>query len=183
MNDDTYKTNLLRRWSVDTSGQFGCYEDAVNVSLVSDDDLTLIEMRNAALHLAEAAVMALEAGDVTQTGATVVALAELRAGDASKFSVIAALWPPLVITIRPYFDPLSPDQFLGALRASGWETEVKTYFDTMAVSDPVMAAFASAKYEKATYYERYNPLILAVQAQLNIPDEQMNTLWLWAMNV
>lgn len=58
---DLYNDIWLRRWSLSTTGQAECAEDAVNVTLLSPEDRQAVEAKNADIHQAIADVTALEA--------------------------------------------------------------------------------------------------------------------------
>lgn len=49
---DLYNGKWLRRWSLSSTGQPECIEDAVNVELISTEDRQAIEVRNVGIHQA-----------------------------------------------------------------------------------------------------------------------------------
>lgn len=78
------------------------------------------------------------------------------------------------------FPDLHPDQFWFGLRAAGYEDDVRDWVAGLKDTDPVAWAWASAKLEFATYFERDHPLVEAFRVAMDMPEAELDALWSFA---
>ncbi len=76
---------------------------------------------------------------------------------------------------------LEPFQFWGAIRAIGEDENLRDW--VTGTEDPVERAFLSATLDYAKWFEWDHPLIKAAQAALDINDDELRDLWLWAASI
>lgn len=80
------------------------------------------------------------------------------------------------------FPNLEPDQFWFGLRAAGYEDDVRAWVAGLRDTDPTTWAWASAKLEFATYFERDHPLVESFRAAIGMPETELDALWSFAAN-
>lgn len=80
------------------------------------------------------------------------------------------------------FPDLYPDQFWFGLRAAGYEDDVRAWVAGLRDTDPTTWAWASAKLEFATYFERDHPLVENFRAAIGMPETELDALWSYAAN-
>ena len=88
------------------------------------------------------------------------------------------------------FPNLEPDQFWFVVRASGHEQDLRDWVTSLNDPgtseapnpnyDPMAWAWASAKLDKAKYFERDHPLVEAAREALGMTSEELDDLWLYA---
>ena len=86
---------------------------------------------------------------------------------------------------RAQFPNLEPDRFWFALRAAGYEQDVRDWVTSLNDPNspnysPVDWASASAKLEYAKHFERDHPLVAAAAAVIGISEAELDALWQFA---
>lgn len=80
----------------------------------------------------------------------------------------------------PRLPNLYPDQFWFGLRAAGYEDDVRAWVEGLKENDPVTWAWASAKLEFATFFERDDPVIEDLRIAVGMPEVELDALWAFA---
>lgn len=78
------------------------------------------------------------------------------------------------------FPNLYPDQFWFGLRAAGYEDDVRDWVAGLKETDPITWAWASAKLEFATYFERDHPLVESFRIASGMSEQELDALWSFA---
>lgn len=78
------------------------------------------------------------------------------------------------------FPNLHPDQFWFGLRAAGYEDDVRAWVEGLKETDPVTWAWASAKLEFATFFERDHPLVESFRIASGMSEQELDALWSFA---
>lgn len=87
--------------------------------------------------------------------------------------------PPPYEPPPPILPPLTRRQLrLGLLSIGVTAEDVETHI--AAITDPVDRAAALIEWEGATHYKRDHPLVADVAAEMQLPPEQVDALWVWA---
>ena len=84
--------------------------------------------------------------------------------------------PPKVVTAQEVH--LEPYQFHAMLKISGMENLVRQTITGL--TDPRERSLAEAKFEKAHFYNRADPLVIALSAQAGLTAQEVDTMWLEA---
>lgn len=79
------------------------------------------------------------------------------------------------------YQPLRPYQFWTAVRATDNESSLRTW--ASALEDPLQKAAATSMLEFSLEYRYDHPLMDAARAVLDIPENEFQDLWLWAMTL
>ena len=142
---DLYNEVMLRRWSIDlVSGRPECFEDAIDVTMISAEDRAAIEAKNADIHAAIEAAEAYLDGEPTDDGYVEV-LARLRAGqdteqdrqivdDRYNYAVAITL-PTEADLARRAMPALKPYQFRAIVELAGLEDAILGAIEAMAVNN------------------------------------------------
>lgn len=79
------------------------------------------------------------------------------------------------------FLPLKPYQFWGAVRALGYEQDLKDWVAT--IVDPVERGIASAMLEYSLEFRRDHQLMAAARLALGMTESELDSLWLWGLTL
>lgn len=188
---DLYNEVMLRRWSIDlATGRAECFEDAIDVTLISAEDRAAIEAKNADIRAAIEAADLVAAGEPTNDGYVDV-LARLRAGQASDEDrqIIGDRYNyPLAITMpteaelaRRAMPALKPYQFRAIVELSGLEEAILAAIE--ALPDAVEKVVARNRYRRSDSYRRIDPMFSDLSPAVGVSPEQIDALWQWAQTL
>ena len=188
---DLYNEVMLRRWSIDlVSGRPECFEDAIDVTMISAEDRAAIEAKNADIHAAIEAAEAYLDGEPTDDGYVEV-LARLRAGqdteqdrqivdDRYNYAVAITL-PTEADLARRAMPALKPYQFRAIVELAGLEDAILGAIEAMA--DPVEKVVARNRYRRSDSYRRIDPMFDDLSPAVGVSAEQIDALWAWAVSL
>lgn len=188
---DLYNDVMLRRWSIDlVSGRAECFEDAIDVTLISGADRAAIETKNTDIHAAIAAAEAYLDGQPTDDGYVEV-LVRLRGGTASdedrqiiddRYNYALAITPPTDADLaRRSMPALKPYQFRAIVELSGLEPAILAAIE--AVPDEVEKVVARNRYRRSDSYRRTDPMFDDLSPAVGVSAEQIDALWTWAQTL
>ncbi len=93
----------------------------------------------------------------------------------------AYLQPPAPPSTDPADYPLLPWQFTAMVHYLNVDGAIRTAI--AAIPDPMMAAAALARYEKATYYHYADPLVAQLRQAIGLPVQDLENAWLLAKDL
>lgn len=189
---DLYNEVMLRRWSIDlVSGRAECFEDAIDVTLISAEDRAAIEAKNADIKAATAAADAFYLYGEPINDGYVEVLVRLRGGTASEEDrqIIDDRYNyPLAITLpteaelaRRAMPALKPYQFRAIVELSGLEPAILAAIE--AVPDEVEKVVARNRYRRSDSYRRTDPMFDDLSPAVGVTPEQIHALWGWAVKL
>jgi hypothetical protein len=76
--------------------------------------------------------------------------------------------------------PLSPYQFWGVVKATGYEDDLRDL--VAAIEDPVQKAFSESMLEYSLEFRRDHPLVEQMRVALGMSEEELNALWAFGHN-
>ena len=103
----------------------------------------------------------------------------------AEWEALGNVIPPFVPQMPNPFPNLEPDQFWFVVRLTGHEQELRDWVaslnDPLSPNyDPMAWALASAKLDKAKYFERDHPLVEAAREAIGMTELQLDDLWKYA---